>query len=61
MNAGYLLKSGLLRFAFACLALVLAAFFAAQHAQALRVPRLVNLDFGLFRDFIRIRRLYVCS
>ena len=61
MNPGYLFKSGLLPFAFPCLALVLAAFSAEQHAQALRVPGLVNRDFGLFRDFIRIRRLYVCS
>jgi len=34
MNAGYLFKSGLPRFAFPCLALVLAAFPAAQHGQA---------------------------
>ena len=59
MNAGYLFKSGLLPFAFPCL--VLPAFSAEQHAQALRVPGLVNRDFGLFHDFIRIRRLYVCS
>lgn len=41
---------------------VLDAPFGTPGFNALRVPGLVNLDFGLFlRDFIRIRRLYVCS
>lgn len=35
--------------------------FVTAGFNALRVPGLVNLDFGLFRDFIKIRRLYVCS
>jgi hypothetical protein len=40
---------------------VLDAPFGTAGFNALRVPGLVNLDFGLFHDFIRIRRLYVCS